>query len=272
MQTTSSSRALRRASRGLRGFTVIEVCAVLLIIAVLVSLLTASLNKTRTRAVRINCVDHLRQLQLAWSLYIEDNNDFIPLNKTAIGSGNYKVFGRRASTNSWVAGNPREDRTTANIEKGTLFEYVQSPAIYRCPGDHSKVIGANDIYRTRSYSMSAYLAGDDEGKDPRVKIHSADLERQSTANIFVFIEEHPLSSWGNGFHVPSRDTSAIAGNTWTSTPADRHEQGCNISFADGSVRYSKWRAAKVTNLETHLTTTARELADLRFLQSKIPNP
>src|SRR6185369_2963398 len=140
------------------GFTIIEVGAVMFIIAVLVSLLSASLNHAKGRALRISCLDNLKELQLAWHMYVDDEADRLPLNKTAMGGGNYKVFGRRASTNSWVVGNPKEDVTTAKIEQGTLYPFTSTPRLYRCPMDRSRSIRDPSVLRTRSYSMDSFLA------------------------------------------------------------------------------------------------------------------
>lgn len=32
--------------------------------------------------------------------------------------------------------------------------------------------------------------------------------------------------------------------TWANLPADRHGQGCNVSFADGHAEHWKWKTAK----------------------------
>jgi prepilin-type N-terminal cleavage/methylation domain-containing protein/prepilin-type processing-associated H-X9-DG protein len=273
MQTNrNQSVAPANRSSGSRGFTLVEVLTVLLIIGILVALLSASLNKTQSRALRVSCVDNLKQLQLAWQLYADDNEDLIALNKTAAGGGNYLVYGRRASTNSWVAGNPKEDINTAKIERGTLYPFSKSPRIYRCPMDNSRVIGHHDILRTRSYSMDTFLGGDDEGKDPRVKTRLADVERQGADKIFVFIEEHESSSWADGFQVLPREGTTLSGGTWSSTPSDRHEQGCNLTFADGHVDYWKWYAPKKGNLDNRLTASTREIYDLQRLQRAVPKP
>src|SRR4051794_7343830 len=154
-QSNRSSLSRRAAAA---GFTIIEIGAVIFIITVLVSLLSASLNHAKGRALRISCLDNLKELQLAWHMYVDDEGDLLPLNKTAVGGGNYKVFGRRASTNSWVAGNPKEDLTPANIELGSFFPFTATPRIYHCPMDRSRVIGHRDVSRNRSYSMDSFLA------------------------------------------------------------------------------------------------------------------
>jgi len=253
----------------LAGFTIIEIGAVIFIITILVSLLSASLNHAKGRALRISCLDNLKELQLAWHMYVDDEADRLPLNKTAMGGGNYKVFGRRASTNSWVVGNPKEDVNTAKIEAGSLYPFMMSPRLYRCPMDRSRSILNPNVLRTRSYSMDSFLAGDNEGKDARVKMRLAELDRPD--KIFVFIEEHESSIWADGFQVLPQDGGGLSAGTWSSTPVDRHERGCSLTFADGHIEYWKWYAGKSGNLENHLTSSSRELFDLRRLQHALPS-
>lgn len=240
----------------------------LLIITILVSLLSASLNHTKSRALRINCLDNEKQLQLAWTLYADENDDGLPLNKTGLGPLSHGLFNRRNSTNSWVAGNPREDLDTESIKQGTLFRYAKTPALYRCPGDRSSVAGHRDILRTRSYAMSAYLRGDNEGLDPRVKSKLSDIV--SPEKIFVFLEEHEFSIWNSSFLVIPKDKFNLSSGMWSSTPADRHHQGCNLSFADGHVEYWRWFSPKKANLNNLVTTNPKELGDLRRLQAAVP--
>jgi prepilin-type processing-associated H-X9-DG protein len=172
-----------------------------------------------------------------------------------------------------VSGNPKEDVTPANIVKGTLFPYAgKSVVVYRCPADRSTVLGRRDVLRTRSYSMSAYLNGDDVGIDPRVKVKDSELVSPGPERTFVFIEEHEASSWLGSFRILPRDKFTLASGTWTSTPSDRHTQGCNISFADTHVEYWKWFWPKKVDLHSKLASNGQELRDFRRLQDVVPKP
>lgn len=255
------------------GFTLVELTAMMAIITILVSLLCAALNQTKTKALRISCVDNLRQLQFAWGMYTDDNDGALPLNQT--GQGNIgkenRIPKRGTSTSSWVAGNPREDRDSFGIQRGTLFRYVKSVEPYHCPLDDSTVDGHPQTPRLRSYSMNAYLGGDEE-MNPAMKYS----ELRRPANTFVFIEEHENSRWESSFVVVLATAGFKAASTpetsWISIPADRHEQGCNLSFADGHIEYWKWHSPKMpkdSKLSSSAANRTRDVRDLLRLQTVV---
>jgi prepilin-type N-terminal cleavage/methylation domain-containing protein/prepilin-type processing-associated H-X9-DG protein len=264
------SRSAPKQGCSLGGFTFVELLVVVAIIAILASLLSAALNQTKAKAHQITCLTNLRQLQLGWLSYVDDNSDQLPLNRST-DSPNEQLFGRRNALGSWVVGRPKEDITTRNIVKGTLYPYIRSVGIYRCPEDRSTVVG-HPFPRTRSYSMSFYMNGDAAGMEPRVKtIHSA-IENPSPDKVFVFIEEHEDSVWAGSFSVAPPEKGVLATPIWLSTPAERHNRGYNLSFADGHVEYWKWSSSKGLLPVSRPSADRHEIRDLRRLQDGVPKP
>ena len=221
--------------------------------------------------MRLGCLDNMKQLQLAWTMYADDHGDYMALNKTDPNRGRFGLVSVALnSSNSWVAGNPLIDRNYENLAKGTLYSYVKHPDVYRCPMDSSTAKFGN--YRTRSYSINAYLGGDDEDIEPRVKLRTSELVNPPPEKVFVFIEEHPQSAWGGGFLVLPRERFNVNGGVWSSTPADAHMQGCNLTFADGHLEYWKWLTPKKANMSGALISNLKDLKDLRRLQGCVPKP
>jgi prepilin-type N-terminal cleavage/methylation domain-containing protein/prepilin-type processing-associated H-X9-DG protein len=253
------------------GFTILELLAVVVILSIIAGLLSTALNQARGKANQVTCLNNLRQLHYGWFLYAYDNNDELPLNQTVAGA-NSVIFGRRNASNSWVVGNPREDETAANIVKGTLFPYIRSVDVYRCPADNGSVLTKKSVSRTRSYSMSAYMNGDEAGTDPRVKSKYAEVANTSPDRIFVFIEEDNTSSWAGSFVVAPREKFSLASTANSSTPGNWHKNGCNLSFADGHIEYWKWYSSKKRTSGTILTLGNNEMRDLKRLQDSVPKP
>lgn len=253
-----------------RGFTLIELLVVISIVGILGALLSRALHHTKGRAHQIGCLSNMRQLQVNWFLYADDNGDRLPLNRSE-PSRNEQVFGRRNTENSWVAGNPKEDATTDNLVIGTLFPYTKAPSLYRCPSDRSMVIGRN-VLRTRSYSASGYMNGDRAGLDPRVKTTYSGIASPGLDKVFVFIEEHESSVWAGSFAVNPKEKLVVTAPAWTSTPSDRHRTGCNLTFADGHVEYWRWFSADTAALSSKPVLNKLELRDLSRLQDSIPRP
>src|SRR5438876_3747114 len=66
------------------------------------------------------------------------------------------------------------------------------------------------------------------------------------SDIFAFIDEHEQSIDDAAMIVDNRlgNTHGQWINDWIDLPADRHNQGCSISFTDGHVVYWRWKWPK----------------------------
>jgi hypothetical protein len=152
--------------------------------------------------------------------------------------------------------------------EGDFVEYTRRQSeIYRCPMDSSTT--KTGTPRNRSYSIDAYLGGDDEDIDPRVKMRLNDIVNPGPEKTFVFIEEHENSIWASGFIVLPKEAMAGAPS---STASDRHMQGCNLTFVNGHLEYWKWLAPKKPIPPGKLVDNAKERNDLRRLLESVPKP
>jgi len=68
-----------------KAFTLIELLVVISIISLLVSILLPSLSKARDLARRAACASNIRSVGMGVQLYMENNNDMIPLYITSAG-------------------------------------------------------------------------------------------------------------------------------------------------------------------------------------------
>ena len=74
----------------IRAFTLVELLVVIAIIAILAGLLLPGLASARSKAVSVQCLNHLRQWGLGVQLYATDHRDAIPRDGTD-GAGQYGV-------------------------------------------------------------------------------------------------------------------------------------------------------------------------------------
>jgi prepilin-type N-terminal cleavage/methylation domain-containing protein len=232
------------------GFTLIELLVVIAIIAVLASLLLPALSRAKAKAQGVACLSNLKQLQLGWIMYVEDNNDWlVPNNPPGYGP----------DTNSWALGDIRygnPDGTNIGYligdRKGSLGPYVKAHGIFRCPADRSvtKLPGGNSYPRVRSYSMNVFMgtksragsgvpgAADDVWT---IFMKRSDLNTRVRPEFFVFMDVHE-----DFMHTCTFDLSndvGVYGELWGHLPTARHAGIATLSFVDGHAEIHRWKDA-----------------------------
>jgi prepilin-type processing-associated H-X9-DG protein len=155
---------------------------------------------------------------------------------------------------SWCPDHPATDMDTTDLRSGLLFTYNTSVEIYHCCSDRSLVLDANGRpttrLRNRSYNMSQSVNGWNDyvtfpwGPPWHIPAYEklAAITRPTPAEIFVFIDEHPDTMLDSQFGNPAKLPFYF--DMWFDKPADRHSQGCNLSFADGHAEHWRWKVPK----------------------------
>jgi len=232
-----------RAASG--GFTLVELLVVIGIIALLIAALLPALSRARSSAQSAACLNHLRQLQVCWLMYANDHDGALPPNLSVYDLSTGEPIPGLDLRLTWCAGNARRDVNTVNIEKGYLFPYNRSTAIYHCPADKARVAGVN-VRHTRSYNMSQSVTGISFGTVlsyiPTFQ-NLTQIKSPKPADLFIFLDVHEDGIMDSLFGIPLPGDS-FDGH-WFDLPANRHNDGCNLSFADGHVEHWKWAVPKV---------------------------
>jgi prepilin-type processing-associated H-X9-DG protein len=243
-----------------------ELLVVIAIIGIVAAFLLPALNQAKQRAYTIACLNNLKQLQLCWHMYAQDNNDIITPNNyvysVQVGTTNAPTAPTSEDQMTWCRGLAPLETNDINENVSLLFPYNRSMAIYHCPADRSSVAGHPEIPRKRSYNMSnsANCAADNHFRKTS--------EIRVPTSLFIFIDTHEIAIWDSTFGVIPQ-TSPWWSDYWLDVPADRHQQGANLTFADGHAERWRWQAKKNGYGLGAPTFTVEDLADLRRLQNVI---
>ncbi len=219
------------------AFTLIELLVVIAVIAILAALLLPALSRARTKAEGIYCLNNLKQVQLAWLMYADDNGGRLAENR-----------GSSINTNAWVTGIMKWDSPGAPWPDNTNISYLTSGQLgpflaknvgaFKCPAD--KVDGARGP-RVRSISMNGF-AGDVENingqyLNPGWKrfLKISDIVSLPPSTCWIMLDEHPDS-----INDPLFSVLMSPGSAWTDVPASYHNGACGFSFADGHAEIKKW--------------------------------
>src|SRR5579875_205957 len=242
-----------------RAFTLIELLVVIAIIAILAAILFPVFAQAREKARAISCVSNMKQVELAWQMYIQDYDEQTVLPFNSPGPDVYHPFPK-------VLYDPGAPQWWPAL----LYPYFKTWGIFRCPdnADSYNIYGGGPYawywnqmqFSSVGYNYS-YLGHWDGYCDKSTGIALAAINRP--AQMLAFVDSS--FSWpdtGLGFSdvnapdsgkwYPAPDTCVWSDDwTWPANSASptafgsmapRHSDGVNVGWVDGHVKYLKWQA------------------------------
>lgn len=223
-----------------RGFTLVELLVVIAIIALLAAVLLPALSRAKARAQATACAGNLRQLSLAFMLYLDDHAGTFPTAAAQSSLG--------AQPEDWIwwqvemSGSTMRDPSGGSIIRH-LGKY--DSRLFRCPADHD-ALAREAAWRQNpgqeqyfySYSLNA---ASDRGmasyfsKDRKmIFLNRLSSVRQPSQKIML-AEEKGGPADGPGTAVIDDGRWQPRGYPLTS----RHAGRANVTFADGHVESVK---------------------------------
>lgn len=210
-----------------RGLTLIEVLAVIGVIALLLGVLLPVLSHAGEAGRSANCKSNLRQLAVAAQLYAQTYKVYPP----AVRYDNTGGVFRTIAWDYEHAGN--------DVKPGAIWQFMSTDGgkVHQCPSFHGPSTFGGDPHTGYNYNTT-YIGGE-------MKFPLTDWKKMRWG-IPVAMHRHPATTavfgeggWKNGankfMRAPSNAVEHNINAVYSGGQAFRHRKATNVSYLDGHV-------------------------------------
>ncbi len=256
--------------RDRRAFTLTELLVVLVMLGILATLLLPALASSTQpgSAKAFQCLNNMRQMAVAWTLFAEDNHDRLVNNYDTVSvqadlglpTPTYATWVEDVM--SWNIPPPNYCFNLNYLTKAQLYNFINNVTVYKCPADNylsplQKIAGYTA--RPRSYSMNCFFGASSPTWTSPVNEFFPNYRQflkaamiPNPSNLYVFLEEHP-DGIDDGYFKDSANTNITSsadwpGGIWGNIPGSNHAGAGGFSFADGHSEIHKWKSTVCTIL------------------------
>jgi type II secretion system protein G len=194
-----------------KGFTILELLIVVIIIGMLAGLILPVLSQAREKARRTTCINNLKQFSAAYEMYAEDYFEKFPADK----EGLYNADGINRTTSIYP-------------------NYISSPKVFWCPSSISRNLpppnGEIEEYHSTPPSDNNWEEWRNDWYASYAFVFGLSTSNKSTRPVPVASDRGIYNTKDLSDYPNLNGCNPLTGN---------HASGMNVLYIDGSVNWVK---------------------------------